>query len=78
MLKREVEVAKYHLRAGDHGRALLALKKKQYQEHVLLQTDNQLLTLEQLVRATPVQQAIHICLSNVFGSHSAGKSSTLS
>ncbi|TPX60310.1 hypothetical protein PhCBS80983_g01883 [Powellomyces hirtus] len=48
VLDREVEVAKHHLRAGDHGRALLALKKKKYQEHLLLQTDNQLLTLEQL------------------------------
>ncbi|KAJ3172639.1 Vacuolar protein sorting-associated protein 20 [Geranomyces variabilis] len=48
VLAREVQVAKHHLRAGDHGRALLALKKKKYQEHLLLQTDNQLLTLEQL------------------------------
>ncbi|KAJ3021076.1 Vacuolar protein sorting-associated protein 20 [Thoreauomyces humboldtii] len=48
VLGKEVEVAKHHLRNGDQGRALLALKKKKYQERLLLQTDQQLLTLEQL------------------------------
>ncbi|KAJ3045108.1 Vacuolar protein sorting-associated protein 20 [Rhizophlyctis rosea] len=48
VLDREVEVAKHHLRQGDQGRALLALKKKKYQERLLAQTDQQLLTLEQL------------------------------
>lgn len=49
VLQKEVEVAKHHLRVGDQGRALLALKKKKYQEHLLRQTDQQLLNLEQLV-----------------------------
>ncbi|TPX69063.1 hypothetical protein SpCBS45565_g02621 [Spizellomyces sp. 'palustris'] len=48
ILSREVEVAKHHLRSGDQGRALLALKKKKYQEHLLAETDQQLLNLEQL------------------------------
>ncbi|KAJ3300691.1 Vacuolar protein sorting-associated protein 20 [Borealophlyctis nickersoniae] len=48
VLDREVEVAKHHLRQGDQGRALLALKKKKYQERLLAQTDQQLLNLEQL------------------------------
>ncbi|KAJ3053507.1 Vacuolar protein sorting-associated protein 20 [Rhizophlyctis rosea] len=48
VLDKEVEVAKHHLRNGDQGRALLALKKKKYQERLLQQTDQQLLTLEQL------------------------------
>ncbi|KAI8817336.1 Snf7-domain-containing protein [Fimicolochytrium jonesii] len=48
VLDKEVEVAKHHLRAGDQGRALLALKKKKYQERLLKQTDDQLFTLEQL------------------------------
>ncbi|KAI9094623.1 Snf7-domain-containing protein [Phlyctochytrium arcticum] len=48
VLDQEVAVAKHHLKAGDQGRALLALKKKKYQEQLLIQTDQQLFTLEQL------------------------------
>ncbi|KAJ3186949.1 Vacuolar protein sorting-associated protein 20 [Gaertneriomyces sp. JEL0708] len=48
VMNREIEIAKHHLRSGDHGRALLALKKKKYQEHLLMETDKQLLNLEQL------------------------------
>ncbi|KAI9209380.1 Snf7-domain-containing protein [Polychytrium aggregatum] len=49
VLNKEVEVAKFHLARGDRGRALLALKKKKYQEQLLEKTDEQLLNLEQLV-----------------------------
>ncbi|KAI8812754.1 Snf7-domain-containing protein [Cladochytrium replicatum] len=40
--------AKKHQRNGDRQRALIALKKKKYQEQLLVQTDQQLLNLEQL------------------------------
>ncbi|KAI8803474.1 Snf7-domain-containing protein [Cladochytrium replicatum] len=43
-----LEEAKKHQRNGDRQRALIALKKKKYQEQLLLQTDQQLLNLEQL------------------------------
>ncbi len=47
--QKEVDVAKRHLQNGDKRRALLALKKKKYQEKLLEQTDQQLFQLEQLV-----------------------------
>ncbi|KAI9338717.1 Snf7 family [Zopfochytrium polystomum] len=48
VLAKETEVAKHHLRNNDKRRALLALKKKKYQEALLQQTDMQLLNLEQM------------------------------
>lgn len=49
VLNREVEIAKECLAKGDKQRALLALRKKKYQENLLVQTDQQLATLEELV-----------------------------
>ena len=51
MLDKEVQAAKDLLQAGNKQRALLALKKKKYQEQLLLKTDQQLLQLEQLTQA---------------------------
>jgi len=45
---RETEVAKACLRANDKPRALLALRRKKYQESLLARTDAQLAQLEQL------------------------------
>lgn len=49
VLDREREIAKECLLKGDKKRALLALKKKKYQERLLTQTDKHLETLEDLV-----------------------------
>lgn len=49
VLDREVQIAKECLAKGDKSRALLALRKKKYQEKLLSQTDQQLATLEELV-----------------------------
>jgi charged multivesicular body protein 6 len=49
ILGRETEIAKAHLAAGNKPLALLALKKKKYQEGLLESTSSQLLNLEQLV-----------------------------
>ncbi|ANB12426.1 ESCRT-III subunit protein VPS20 [Sugiyamaella lignohabitans] len=51
ILNREQEIAKECLRKGDKRRALLALRKKKYQEQLLIKTDGQLETLEQLTRS---------------------------
>ncbi|KAG5359792.1 Charged multivesicular body protein 6-A [Yarrowia sp. C11] len=48
VLDSEVELAKEALRKGDKKRALLALRKKKYQEGMLTKTDEQLETLENL------------------------------
>ncbi|KAG2166737.1 hypothetical protein JADG_006476 [Aureobasidium aubasidani] len=45
---REKEIAKECLRNGDKKRALLALRKKKYQESLLAKTDQQLAQLETL------------------------------
>lgn len=45
---REKEIAKECLRNGDKRRALLALRKKKYQESLLVKTDQQLAQLETL------------------------------
>ena len=45
---REKEIAKECLRNGDKSRALLALRKKKYQESLLAKTDQQLAQLEML------------------------------
>ncbi|KAI0396000.1 charged multivesicular body protein 6 [Xylariaceae sp. FL0594] len=47
---KETEVARQMLAAGDRKRALLALRRKKYQEQLLAKTDGQLAQLEQLVR----------------------------
>ncbi|KAI0080282.1 hypothetical protein K474DRAFT_1615795 [Panus rudis PR-1116 ss-1] len=49
VLEREHEIAKQHLAAGQKDRALFALRKRKYQESLLLKTDQQLENLEQLV-----------------------------
>lgn len=43
-------MARQSLAAGDKPRALLALRRKKYQEQLLSRTDGQLQQLEQLVR----------------------------
>lgn len=48
VLDSEVELAKDALKKGDKKRALLALRKKKYQEGMLTKTDEQLETLENL------------------------------
>jgi len=45
---RETQIAKTCLRAGDKPHALLALRRKKYQESLLARTDAQLAQLEQL------------------------------
>lgn len=49
VLDREREIARECLAKGDKRRALLALRKKKYQEQLLVQTDKHLQTLEELV-----------------------------
>ncbi|EJD03831.1 uncharacterized protein FOMMEDRAFT_167148 [Fomitiporia mediterranea MF3/22] len=49
VLDREQEIARQHLRAGHKDRALVALRQRKYQESLLVKTDNQLESLEQLV-----------------------------
>lgn len=49
VLLRETEIAKEQLRAGNKEKALLALKKKKYQEQLMEKTNGQLFNLEQLV-----------------------------
>ena len=51
VLEKEVAVAKQHLAAGDKKRAMLALKKKRYQEQLLEKSDAQIMNLEQLVNS---------------------------
>ncbi|KAK6535160.1 Vacuolar protein sorting-associated protein 20 [Orbilia ellipsospora] len=48
VLDREHEIAKECLKDGKKDKALLALRKRKYQEQLLNQTDKQLETLEQL------------------------------
>ena len=47
---REQAIAKEHLAAGRKDRALIALRRRKYQEGLLAKTDSQLENLEQLVR----------------------------
>ncbi|KZT05880.1 uncharacterized protein LAESUDRAFT_743639 [Laetiporus sulphureus 93-53] len=49
ILEREHEIAKQHLAAGHKDRALFALRKRKYQESLLVKTDGQLENLEKLV-----------------------------
>jgi charged multivesicular body protein 6 len=48
LTSRETEIAKEMLAEGDKTRALLALRRKKYQESLLTKTDAQLEQLEQL------------------------------
>ncbi|RUP46269.1 Snf7-domain-containing protein [Jimgerdemannia flammicorona] len=48
---KEVEIAKKHLAAGDKKKALLALKKKKYQETLLERTNAQLINLEEMTNS---------------------------
>lgn len=49
MLDREHAIAKAHLTAGQKDRAVIALRRKKYQESMLVKTDQQMENLEQLV-----------------------------
>lgn len=49
-------MARQSLAAGDKPRALLALRRKKYQEQLLSRTDGQLQQLEQLVRSVEFAQ----------------------
>jgi charged multivesicular body protein 6 len=52
VLDREKELAKEALSNDDKKRALLILRRRKYQEQVLVKADQQLETLEQLVRSS--------------------------
>ncbi|KAH8161906.1 hypothetical protein CIB48_g6330 [Xylaria polymorpha] len=47
---KETDIARQMIAAGDKKRALLALRRKKYQEQLLAKTDAQLAQLEQLMR----------------------------
>ncbi|KAJ2761850.1 Vacuolar protein sorting-associated protein 20, partial [Coemansia nantahalensis] len=49
VLDREDQLARELLRRGDRKRALLALRRRKYQEQMILTTDQQLSSLEQLM-----------------------------
>ncbi|KAJ7630821.1 Snf7 family [Roridomyces roridus] len=49
VLDREHEIAKAHLAAGQKERATIALRRRKYQQSLLVKTDGQLETLEELV-----------------------------
>lgn len=49
ILDREHQIAKANLAAGQTDRALIALRRRKYQQGLLLKTDGQLENLEQLV-----------------------------
>ncbi|KAJ3569058.1 hypothetical protein NP233_g5302 [Leucocoprinus birnbaumii] len=49
VLDREHAIAKTHLSNGQKDRAMVALRRRKYQESLLVKTDQQLETLEQLV-----------------------------
>jgi charged multivesicular body protein 6 len=51
LTSRETEIAKEMLAKGDKSRALLALRRKKYQESLLSKTDAQLEQLEQLTNS---------------------------
>lgn len=48
-MDREQEIARQHLRTGNKDRAVVALRRRKYQESLLHRTDAQLESLEQLV-----------------------------
>jgi len=49
VLEREHAIAKAHLATGQKERAVIALRRRKYQQSLLLKTDGQLETLEELV-----------------------------
>ncbi|TFK36824.1 Snf7 family [Crucibulum laeve] len=49
VLDREHAIAKAHLASGQKDRAIIALRRRKYQQGLLLKTDGQLENLEQLV-----------------------------
>ncbi|KAJ6604537.1 Snf7 family, partial [Mycena vulgaris] len=49
VLEREHAIAKTHLATGQKDRAVIALRRRKYQQSLLLKTDGQLETLEELV-----------------------------
>ncbi|KAI9479624.1 Snf7 family [Zychaea mexicana] len=51
VLEKEVQVARTALSQGNKKKALLALKKKKYQEQLLEKTDQQLVNLEELTQS---------------------------
>lgn len=61
VLDREHEIAKEQLGAGNKDRAILALRKRKYQESLLAKTDGQLENLEQLVRRVRVIDLLRSC-----------------
>lgn len=54
VLDREHQIAKEMVKKGDNARALLALRKRKYQEQLLVKTDGQLQALEELVCVPPL------------------------
>ncbi len=64
LTNRETEIAKQMLAKGDKQRALLALRRKKYQESLLEKTDAQ---LEQLEKLTSSVEFAQIQKSVVFG-----------
>jgi hypothetical protein len=58
VLDREHEIARQQLAAGHKDRALVALRKRKYQEGLLVKTDSQLENLEQLVRTPAIDLQI--------------------
>jgi charged multivesicular body protein 6 len=59
ILDREQEIARQQLAAGHKDRALVALRKRKYQEGLLVKTDGQLENLEQLVCAPAISLYIY-------------------
>jgi len=51
VLDREYEIAKISLKNGDKKKALLALKKKKYQEQLIEKVDTQLMNIEELTNS---------------------------
>lgn len=49
VLDRERQIAREMVAGGDGARALLALRRRKYQEQLLVKTDGQLQALEELV-----------------------------
>src|SRR3984885_16328197 len=56
LTSREIEIAKEMLAKGDKPRALLALRRKKYQESLLTKTDVQLEQLEKLTSSVEFAQ----------------------
>ncbi|WWD18581.1 hypothetical protein CI109_103034 [Kwoniella shandongensis] len=56
VLDREKEIAREALKAGNKTRALTALRQRKYQEQLLSKTDNQLMTLQELVNTIEFTQ----------------------